>query len=102
MEQRPGYGILDGNHAYHRGVLTHVVEHLFESAAADELYLLPLEVQVCCNVVEWPYQSLYRYSFHATYQKIPLSLFCEAGPYFNFQLYILIYLRPTASQLVAK
>ena len=56
--------IPNGHHAYHRRVLLHVAEHLLKRRAADQLYLLTLEIQVCRNVVERPYQSLYRYSFH--------------------------------------
>ena len=87
MQQRAGNGILNGGQSYHRRVLAHAVEHLLEGGATDELYLLTLEIEVCRNVVERPYQSLYRYSLHRTLSFISLSLKksrfhcgCEAGP----------------------
>jgi hypothetical protein len=39
-------------------------KHFFERAAANQLYLLTLEIEVGGYVVERPYQTLYRYSLH--------------------------------------
>jgi len=44
--------------------LLDLLEHLFEGAAANQLNLFPLEVKVCRDVVERPYQSLYCNSLH--------------------------------------
>ena len=96
VQQRARDGILDGQHADGGGVLTHLVEHLFEGSAAYQLYLFALEVKVCRDIVERPYQSLYCYSLHYSIsifillffyfsilkKQVPLSLCCEAGPCF--------------------
>ena len=64
MQQRTSDSILNGQHANGCRVLLHVTEYLLEGVATDELYLFILEIEVSSNVVERPYQSLYRYSFH--------------------------------------
>jgi hypothetical protein len=64
MQQRTRNSILDGCHANHGGVLLNLREHLFKRGTADKLYLLAFEIQMCCDVVERSYQSLYSYSLH--------------------------------------
>ena len=98
VQQRAGNGILYRRHADDRRVFLNVVEHLFECRAADKLYLLTLEIQVCRNVVERPYQSLYRYSLHLSVlliQKTPLSPYKWSGAFISFFILILSFL-PTA------
>ena len=75
VQQRAGNGVLDGHQAHHRGVLAHALEHLLERRAADELYLLTLEIEVGGYVVERAHKALYRYSLHTSVLKkeAPLS-----------------------------
>jgi len=102
----------------------HLLEHLLEGGATDELYLLTLKIQVGGNVVERPNQSLYRNSLHisslflyfivvvivslvdiAVLKKTPLSLFCEAEPYLVFSIllfFILTYGLPLHRFLQSK
>jgi hypothetical protein len=64
MEQRACDGILDGEHTDGCGILLDAVEDLFKGRTTYQLYLLPLEIQVCRDVVERPDQSLYGNSLH--------------------------------------
>ena len=64
VEQGSGNSILNGYHADDRRVTLHVLEHLLESGAANELYLFTFEMLVGCHVVERTDESLYCYSFH--------------------------------------
>ena len=64
VQQTSRDGVLNGQHADGRRVLLHIGKDLLERRATDELYLLAVEVEVCRNVVERPYQSLYGYSLH--------------------------------------
>ena len=73
MQQTAGDGVLDGQHANHCWVLLHLTEHLLEGAAADELDLFTLEVQMSRNVVKRPDQSLYCYSLHLFILNIPFK-----------------------------
>ena len=64
VKQATCYCILNSQHTYSCGILFYLLEHLFESATTNKLYLLSLEVKVCRYIVERPYQSLYCNSFH--------------------------------------
>jgi hypothetical protein len=108
VQQTTRNRILDGEHADRRGILLDILKDLFEGRAANKLYLFPLEIQVCRNIVERPDQSLNGNSLHILtfsifLKKTPLSPFREAEPYYILQILNLkFYLRPTASQLLAK
>lgn len=88
VQQRTRNGVLDGCHAYHGGVLTHALEHLFEGVAANQLQLFALEILVGCDVVKRPCDALYRYSLH-TLKRSPTFTLREAGPYLILQFFIL-------------
>jgi hypothetical protein len=64
MKQGTCNGILNSSHTNHRWVLADAVKHLLERRTTFQLYLLSLEVQVCCDIVERTYQSLYCNPFH--------------------------------------
>ena len=104
MQQRARNGILDSQHTDGRWVFLDVFKHLLDSATADELYLLSLEVEVRRNVVERPDESLYGYSLHLIYlrfadlllyKKLRFHLVCEAEPYFIFYLFTFLLLLTT-------
>ena len=52
MQQRARNSVFYRQHADGRRVLLDRSKDLLERRAADQLYLLTLEVQVCCNVVK--------------------------------------------------
>ena len=64
VQQRASNRVLDGQHANGGGVLAHLRKNFFECATAYQLNLFSLEIEVGSNVVERPYQTLYRYSLH--------------------------------------
>ena len=64
VEQAAGNSVFNGGHADAGGVALDILEHLFEGGAADELYLLALEILMGGDVVERPEFSLYGYSLH--------------------------------------
>jgi hypothetical protein len=64
VQQTTSNRILNCQHTYDSGILLYLLEHLFESATTNKLYLFPFEIKVCRYIVERPYQSLYCYSLH--------------------------------------
>jgi hypothetical protein len=59
VEQAASDGVFDGGHTDAGRVALDVLEHLFESGAADDLNLFTLEVLVCGDVVERPELQLF-------------------------------------------
>ena len=108
VQQRTGYGVLNGRHAYHRGVLLQALKHLLKRGAALQLYLLALEVEVGGYVVKRARQSLYRYSLHTIIIYLFLStspaftLSVKRDPYFCLSSHVSTYIRSTASQSAVK
>ena len=103
MQQGACYRVFDGCHTNHGGVFFKVVEHLFECSTAHQLYLFSFEIQMCCDVVKRPYQSLYCYSLHNP-NKNPAFTFSvkrDCISFFIFQFFI-SYIRPSAPQVSAK
>ena len=74
MQQRTSNRILDGQHSDACRVFLHLCKHLFKGTAAYQLYLLTLKVEVGGNVVERPYQTLYRYSLHISILNFQFSI----------------------------
>ena len=64
VQQTTSNRILNCQHTYDSGILLYLLEHLFESATTNKLYLFPFEIKVCRYIVERPYQSLYCNSLH--------------------------------------
>ena len=108
VQQRTGNGVLDSKHCYGCGIALHILKHLLERLAADELYLLTVEILMSCNVVKRPQFSLYSYSLHLWLMSLQknsaFTCYVKRSLIFivNFLLSIFNYLRPTASQFPAK
>ena len=64
VQQAAGDGVLDGANADDGRVALDIFEHLLEGGAANQLYLLTLEILMGGNVVKRPQLSLYGYSLH--------------------------------------
>ena len=67
VEQRPCNRVLNRHHANHTRVLLHLVKHLLERVAANQLDVLILEVAVARHIVVTANLSLYRNSSHIIY-----------------------------------
>ena len=93
VQQAPRDGVLYRHHAYGGGVALDVLEHLLECGAADELYLLSLEILMGGDIVEGAQQSLYCYSFHII--KNPASIILKRDLNVYFFSFVFLKLKST-------